>query len=232
MEISKPAKKVVVTFNRDDYTWPVVFKTPSHPQLGFVYVRDVDKNGHVIISPPPACNPDVFFEFVADCFEPKSNFFSKVEEVFEPSKKPFNIRIFYDSKTIDDFEGLYKKMKKERKERKCEIEKLIQIVTTEKFLFSSESAKQKWEKVKNDDITSFVIPPQVFRYASCWAKLMQYEIQRGKKLGDIAEKTSAEAGKLVKGPGGQCYGAAVLLFDTWKYSEDLKEWYYEVATLS
>ena len=224
--------KVIVTFNQDDYTWPVVFFTPSHPKLGFIYVKDVDHKGHVIIAPPPSCHPDVFFEFIADCFEPRSNFFSLVEEVFEPSKKPFNIRISCDSSTTDDLEKLYQKMKKDWKEKKHQIEKLIQIINEEKFLFASETAKHNWKHRKSTSVltTILFVSPKTYRYASCWAKLMQHKIKNGRNVKEIAKETAIEA-EIIMGPPSDdtsSYSkslASWLLFNNWKYGNDLKKWY-------
>lgn len=64
----------------------------------------------------------------------------------------------------------------------------------------------------------------IFEYAEGWAKLMQVEIARGKKLIECAEPTSFQLGFL--GITGFMYGAAVsILAKCWKYGEDLRKWH-------
>ena len=61
-------------------------------------------------------------------------------------------------------------------------------------------------------------------YAEGWAKLMQVEIANGKKLVDIAEKTSYELGFM--GITGFMYGCAVgILSQCWKHGEELRKWH-------
>ncbi len=64
----------------------------------------------------------------------------------------------------------------------------------------------------------------VYEYAEGWAKLMQIEISKGKKVSDIAEETSFKLGFI--GISGFMYGAAVsILSNFWKYGEELREWH-------
>jgi len=64
----------------------------------------------------------------------------------------------------------------------------------------------------------------VYEYAEWWAKLMQSEMLEGKKLEDIAEKTSHEMGFL--GITGFMYGAAVsILSHCWLHGEKLRKWH-------
>ena len=64
----------------------------------------------------------------------------------------------------------------------------------------------------------------IYEYAEGWAKLMQAEMLEGKKLEDIAEKTSHEMGFL--GITGFMYGAAVsVLSHCWLHGEKLRKWH-------
>lgn len=61
-------------------------------------------------------------------------------------------------------------------------------------------------------------------YAEGWAKLMQVEIAKGKKLKEIAEKTSFELGFM--GITGFMYGCAVnILSHCWIHGEELRKWH-------
>lgn len=61
-------------------------------------------------------------------------------------------------------------------------------------------------------------------YAESWAKLMQVQISHGKKLIDIAEKTSGQLN--FYGITGYMYGAAVsMLSQYWIHGEELRKWH-------
>jgi hypothetical protein len=78
-------------------------------------------------------------------------------------------------------------------QEKEDAEKLLFTEKTKDILFEF-SNKEDWElgKSKNTDGYGACI----YEYAEGWAKLMQVEILNGKKLKDIAKKTSFEMGFL------------------------------------
>lgn len=64
----------------------------------------------------------------------------------------------------------------------------------------------------------------VVKYMRWWADMMEAEMAKGKKLTDIAEKTSRDADK--EGITGFMYGCAVAaLADFWEYGEELRQWH-------
>lgn len=64
----------------------------------------------------------------------------------------------------------------------------------------------------------------IFRYAEKWANLMEDEINKGKRIQDIAENISNEAD--TEGITGFMYGAAVsILSRCWEYGEELRKWH-------
>lgn len=64
----------------------------------------------------------------------------------------------------------------------------------------------------------------VVKYMHWWTDLMEAEMANGKKLEDIAEKTSHDADK--EGITGFMYGCAVAaLADFWEYGEELRQWH-------
>lgn len=64
----------------------------------------------------------------------------------------------------------------------------------------------------------------VIAYAERWARLMQVEINAGKKLEDVADATSHEAD--IDGITGFMYGAAVhTLSSCWKHGDQLRKWH-------
>ena len=64
----------------------------------------------------------------------------------------------------------------------------------------------------------------VVKYMHWWANMMEVEIAKGKKLEDIAEKTSRDADK--EGITGFMYGCAVAaLAEFWEYGEELRQWH-------
>jgi hypothetical protein len=88
-----------------------------------------------------------------------------------------------------------------------------------KIIEGKEEVYKDW-KDKNVDPYSACI----FRYAECWADLMEAEISNGKELKDIADKTSHDAD--TEGITGFMYGAAVsILSQSWQYGEKLRRWH-------
>lgn len=64
----------------------------------------------------------------------------------------------------------------------------------------------------------------VMNYLTRWADLMETEIAKGKKLADIAEKTSHKAD--TEGITGFMYGCAVnILAQVWEHGEELRKWH-------
>ena len=64
----------------------------------------------------------------------------------------------------------------------------------------------------------------IFRYAMLWGKVMQKYISEGKKIEDIADKSSHECD--LEGITGYMYGCAVnLLSQYWNYGEELRIWH-------
>ena len=86
-------------------------------------------------------------------------------------------------------------------------------------------------KVKNEEIwkeyndkNKDAYGNATIRYAEKWANLMEKEIESGKKLIDIADKTSNEAD--TEGITGFMYGCAVgCLSSCWEYGEELRKWH-------
>ena len=64
----------------------------------------------------------------------------------------------------------------------------------------------------------------VVNYVKRWAELMEKEIAKGKRLIDIADKTSHKAD--TEGITGFMYGCAVsALSEFWEYGEELRKWH-------
>ena len=64
----------------------------------------------------------------------------------------------------------------------------------------------------------------VVKYMHRWANLMEAEMAEGKKIADIAERTSHEADK--EGITGFMYGCAVSALSTyWEHGEELRQWH-------
>ena len=84
-------------------------------------------------------------------------------------------------------------------------------------------AKEEYEKfvdINSNDFYSY----GVIKYMHRWADLMEKEIDGGKKLSDIAEKTSHDAD--IEGITGFMYGVAVnALSRFWEYGEELSTWH-------
>jgi len=83
-------------------------------------------------------------------------------------------------------------------------------------------SKEYWETGKSKNTDGY--GACIYEYAEGWAKLMQVEIYKGKKIEDVAEKTSHEMGFL--GITGFMYGAAVsILSHCWIHGEILRKWH-------
>ncbi|MBS9783809.1 hypothetical protein KGV55_00485 [Candidatus Gracilibacteria bacterium] len=82
-----------------------------------------------------------------------------------------------------------------------------------------EKNKEEWSNLlKQHKDKDFIL--NIFKYAENWARLMQLEISKGKKLSEIAESTSKEVN--INGISEFEHSYAVLILsDTWKYGEDL-----------
>lgn len=84
---------------------------------------------------------------------------------------------------------------------------------------ADEAAWQSWK-----DNNQYGYGWGVIAYAERWARLMQVEINAGKKLEDIADTTSREAD--IDGITGFMHGAAVsVLATSWVHGEQLRRWH-------
>ena len=84
---------------------------------------------------------------------------------------------------------------------------------------ADEATWQSWKDKNQDSYGGGVIA-----YAERWARLMQVEINAGKKLEDIADTTSHEAD--IDGITLLMYGAAVhTLATSWKHGDQLRKWH-------
>ena len=89
-----------------------------------------------------------------------------------------------------------------------------------KIKTSAEQAYQNFVEVNSNDGYSYAVVAYMIR----WADLMEAEMAKGKKLEDIAEKTSRDADK--EGITGFMYGCAVAaLAEFWEYGEELRQWH-------
>lgn len=111
---------------------------------------------------------------------------------------------------------LSKKYKLEAEQKESKLREKIKGI---EFECSDDENFQGWDKSNKDPYGGRVIS-----YAKEWAMLMQVEMAEGKKLKDIAEKTSREAD--YDGITGFMYGAAVqMLSQCWSHGEDLRKWH-------
>lgn len=84
---------------------------------------------------------------------------------------------------------------------------------------TDQTSWQSWKDNNQDQYGGSVIA-----YAERWARLMQMEINTGKKLEDIADTASDEAD--INGITGFMYSYAVrVLVTTWRYGDQLREWH-------
>ncbi len=64
----------------------------------------------------------------------------------------------------------------------------------------------------------------VYTFAERWANLMEAELANGKKVNEVAQKTSHDAD--TEGITGFMYGAAVaVLSECWQHGEELRRWH-------
>jgi len=100
----------------------------------------------------------------------------------------------------------------QRAREKTEVDRKISGISME---FSDRAS---WDKVKSLNTDPY--GAAAVRYAERWAKLMQAEMDSGKKLEDIIESTSYQADD--EGMTGFMHGAArCILYKTWKYGKAL-----------
>ena len=102
-------------------------------------------------------------------------------------------------------------------------EEIIKIDETTEMLFKNEEAKEQWEKMVKKHSKDF-FSMGVVVYARRWAKYMQTLIAEGKSVSQIAEEASLDAD--IEGITGFMHTCALhALCDTWKYGDELCEWY-------
>jgi hypothetical protein len=88
--------------------------------------------------------------------------------------------------------------------------------------FKDADAAKKWEEGLSKNTDSY--GRGVYTYASRWALLMEQKLAEGKKLQEVAEKTSHEAD--TEGITGYMYGCAVgILATVWVHGEMLRRWH-------
>lgn len=81
---------------------------------------------------------------------------------------------------------------------------------------------KEYEDWKNNNTDSY--GSCIFRYAERWANMMEEEINKGKKVKDIADELSHKAD--TEGITGYMYGASVsILSECWQYGEELRKWH-------
>lgn len=84
------------------------------------------------------------------------------------------------------------------------------------------SDEEMWQK--NIEANTDPYSMGINAYAERWARLMQAEMAKGRKLESVAMSTSVEAD--IDGITGFMYGAAVkVLAATWKHGEQLRLWH-------
>lgn len=84
------------------------------------------------------------------------------------------------------------------------------------------SNQTDWDKFVSNNTDPY--GSGVVRYATKWADLMESEMSSGKKLSEIADKTSHDAD--VEGITGFMYGCAVsVLARCWEHGEELRRWH-------
>ncbi len=82
--------------------------------------------------------------------------------------------------------------------------------------------KEDWNKGKANNTDEYGAAG--YRFAENWANLMEKEISKGKKLADVAERTSHEADTM--GITGFLFGCAVhILSHCWEHGEELRKWH-------
>lgn len=150
---------------------------------------------------------------------------------------PDNIVKLYE-KSFDEYYRKeyeeYKKTPEYRNERKKELKtkfhrqkvrnKVREIVQTEEFQFKDEEARKLWQDNVSRDHSSY--SDGVFHYAECWAKFMQYLMNKHNvTVEKIAKNTSRDA-NLNGGLSIYQFGCAVkILSQIWKYGEELRIWH-------
>jgi hypothetical protein len=86
----------------------------------------------------------------------------------------------------------------------------------------NEEKSQEWQHCK--EVNSDPYGSAGVRFAEAWADLMEEEVEKGKTIAEVAEKTSHTAD--TEGITGFMYGCAVsILADCWIYGEELRVWH-------
>jgi hypothetical protein len=95
-------------------------------------------------------------------------------------------------------------------------------IHTPPMQFLNDEVAASWEKGVANNPDEY--GKAVYRYASEWATRMEAEMAQGKKISEIAKRTSREAND--EGITGFMHGLAVsLLAQGWKYGEALRLWH-------
>ena len=91
------------------------------------------------------------------------------------------------------------------------------------YEFFNENSKKIYDRMV-DDLKFFAIGQDVIAFANRWAKAMQCFIKKGDSVAKAAELTKESCDYY-----GNTYQIDVLarniLYGTWKYGKELKEWY-------
>lgn len=107
-------------------------------------------------------------------------------------------------------------------QRKKEAE-VLRIDETVEMEFKDEEGKKAWDNIVEVN-SSDPYGNKIIKYARRWAKYMQKLIAEGKKVVEIAEKTSYDCD--LEGMSRYAYSCAVnALIQSWKYGEELRKWH-------
>jgi hypothetical protein len=207
--------------------------------------------GVMVIEPICRCGIHSFAKNVAGCFEKDSNFYGlkSIEIEFEgghisvtaKNADPDKIAQLWKEKMEEDRikwqkeREEYMKTSKYRAERAKELkaeyrrqnvrELVKQSMQTEELLFKDEEARKIWEDFVEANSKNGL---DMIRYAKYWAKSMQYIMAKheGVKIAQIADETSRIPN--INIVSGFQFGCAMnILFQVWKYGEELREWHYK-----
>lgn len=118
--------------------------------------------------------------------------------------------------------------KRERQKRQAEYDKKAhahrekveaKLANAPAMEIADEAGWQKSKQINSDGYGGAVMA-----FSERWARLIQLEMAKGRKLADVAEATSSEAD--LEGITGFMYGFAVsLLASCWKYGDELRRWH-------
>ena len=102
-------------------------------------------------------------------------------------------------------------------------EEVLRIDRENEVKFASEEARKGWEDMAEKN-SHDPYGRGIVAYARRWAKLMQVEISKGRKLEEIAQQSSYDAD--LDGITGFMFGCAVgALSEFWIYGEQLRRWH-------